>query len=150
MSHPSTLALLVAWAAGCAGPPPPAPLDKPPPPPPPVGRVTVTESGLRYEDLIEGTGETPRPGQTCRVHYTGTFEDGRTFDSSRNRGEPFEFSIGRGRVIQGWEEGVATMRVGGRRQLIIPPHLGYGERGVPGVIPPNAVLYFDVELLGIR
>jgi peptidylprolyl isomerase len=141
----ASLALLVLF--GCAKPPPPAPPDAPPPP---EGRVTTTDSGLRYENLVEGAGEMPRPGQTCRVHYTGTFEDGRKFDSSRDRGEPFEFPIGRGRVIKGWDEGVASMRVGGRRQLIVPAHLAYGARGVPGIIPPNATLYFDVELLEIR
>lgn len=109
--------------------------------------VITTPSGLKYVDLVEGTGATPQPGQTVVVHYTGTLEDGTKFDSSRDRGQPFKFRIGVGQVIKGWDEGVGTMRVGGRRQLTIPAALGYGERGAGGVIPPNATLLFDVELL---
>lgn len=108
---------------------------------------TTTSSGLQYRDLEEGTGATPQPGQTVTVHYTGTLEDGTKFDSSRDRGQPFQFRIGVGQVIKGWDEGVATMRAGGRRELVIPPELGYGARGAGGVIPPNATLVFDVELL---
>lgn len=111
--------------------------------------VMTTESGLKYVDLVEGTGAMPQPGQTVTVHYTGTLEDSTKFDSSRDRNRPFSFKIGVGQVIKGWDEGVGTMRVGGRRQLIIPPDLGYGVRGAGGVIPPNATLIFDVELLRI-
>lgn len=107
----------------------------------------TTASGLQYIDLVEGTGAMPQSGQRVTVHYTGTLEDGVKFDSSRDRSRPFSFTIGVGQVIKGWDEGVSTMRVGGRRQLIIPPELGYGERGAGGVIPPNATLIFDVELL---
>ncbi|QSJ16320.1 FKBP-type peptidyl-prolyl cis-trans isomerase [Nostoc sp. UHCC 0702] len=112
--------------------------------------VVTTPSGLKYKDLEEGTGETPKTGQTVTVHYTGTLENGKKFDSSRDRGEPFKFKIGVGQVISGWDEGVGTMKVGGRRELIIPPELGYGASGAGGVIPPNATLIFDVELLGLK
>jgi peptidylprolyl isomerase len=109
----------------------------------------TTASGLQYTDLVEGTGAMPKSGQRVTVHYTGTLEDGTQFDSSRDRGRPFTFQIGVGQVIKGWDEGVGTMRVGGRRQLVIPPELGYGSRGAGGVIPANATLLFDVELLRI-
>lgn len=109
----------------------------------------ITDSGLKYEDLVEGTGESPRPGQTVVVHYTGTLENGKKFDSSLDRGRPFEFAIGQGRVIKGWDEGVMSMKVGGKRRLIIPPALGYGNRDL-GVIPPNSTLIFEVELLELR
>ncbi len=111
--------------------------------------TVTTPSGLKYIDLVEGTGATPKTGQTVSVHYTGTLEDGTKFDSSRDRNRPFDFKIGTGQVIQGWDEGLSTMKVGGRRQLIIPPELGYGSRGAGGVIPPNATLNFDVELLKV-
>lgn len=111
--------------------------------------LATTDSGLQYVDLVEGTGAMPQSGQRVTVHYTGTLEDGTTFDSSRDRGRPFTFTIGVGQVIKGWDEGVGTMRVGGRRKLVIPPELGYGSRGAGGVIPPNATLIFDVELLRI-
>lgn len=112
-------------------------------------KVVTTPSGLKYIELTEGTGAMPKNGQTVLVHYTGTLEDGEKFDSSRDRNRPFSFKLGTGQVIKGWDEGLATMRVGGRRQLIIPPELGYGSRGAGGVIPPNATLIFDVELLRI-
>ncbi|MFN6501223.1 MAG: FKBP-type peptidyl-prolyl cis-trans isomerase [Nostoc sp. DedQUE01] len=112
--------------------------------------AVTTPSGLKYVEIKEGTGATPERGQTVEVHYTGTLEDGTKFDSSRDRGQPFKFKIGVGQVIKGWDEGLSTMRVGGRRNLIIPPELGYGPRGAGGVIPPNATLLFDVELLGVK
>lgn len=113
-------------------------------------KVITTPSGLQYIDIEEGTGASPTVGQIVRVHYTGTLEDGRKFDSSVDRNEPFEFPIGTGRVIKGWDEGVITMKIGGKRKLVIPSELGYGARGAGGVIPPNATLIFDVELLGVK
>ncbi|MEM8602563.1 MAG: FKBP-type peptidyl-prolyl cis-trans isomerase [Cyanobacteria bacterium P01_H01_bin.121] len=112
--------------------------------------LATTDSGLQYEDLVVGTGATPEKGQTVVVHYVGTLEDGSEFDSSVKRGRPFQFKIGVGQVIKGWDEGVGTMNVGGKRKLIIPPELGYGARGAGGVIPPNATLIFEVELLDIN
>ena len=116
--------------------------------------VVATPSGLKYIDVKVGTGASPRTGQTCVMHYTGWLyengQKGKKFDSSVDRNEPFEFPIGQHRVIAGWDEGVATMKVGGKRTLIIPPELGYGARGAGGVIPPNATLIFDVELLDIK
>jgi FKBP-type peptidyl-prolyl cis-trans isomerase len=105
--------------------------------------------GLQYTELKVGHGALPKKGQTAIVHYIGTFPDGKKFDSSRDRGTPFEFVLG-GKVIRCWNEAVATMRVGGRRKLVCPPALAYGEKGYPGVIPPNATLNFDVELLGVK
>jgi peptidylprolyl isomerase len=117
-------------------------------------KTTTTLSGLKIIDSKRGTGATPQPGQTCVMHYTGWLyvngAKGKKFDSSRDRGEPFEFPIGKGQVIPGWDEGVATMKVGGKRTLIIPPELGYGARGAGGAIPPHAWLIFDVELLGVK
>ncbi len=114
----------------------------------------TTSSGLQITDATVGDGATPKAGQTCVMHYTGwLYKDGakgQKFDSSVDRGEPFEFPIGRGRVIRGWDEGVVTMKVGGKRTLIIPPELGYGARGAGDVIPPNATLVFDVELLAVK
>lgn len=110
----------------------------------------TTASGLKYLDLVQGTGADPTAGQTVSVHYIGTLEDGTKFDSSRDRGAPFQFKLGAGQVIKGWDEGLSTMKIGGRRQLVIPPELGYGARGAGGVIPPNATLIFDVELLGAK
>lgn len=112
-------------------------------------QVVTTDSGLQYVDIVPGEGASPQKGQKVVVHYTGTLEDGTKFDSSRDRNSPFTFTIGVGQVIKGWDEGVASMKVGGRRQLIIPPDLGYGSRGAGRVIPPNATLIFDVELLRI-
>lgn len=109
----------------------------------------ITPSGLTYEDTVVGDGPTPSAGQSVQVHYTGWLEDGTKFDSSVDRGQPFVFPLGQGRVIKGWDEGVATMKVGGKRTLTIPPDLAYGARGAGGVIPPNATLRFDVELLKI-
>ncbi|MBI6545551.1 MAG: FKBP-type peptidyl-prolyl cis-trans isomerase [Cyanobacteria bacterium NC_groundwater_1444_Ag_S-0.65um_54_12] len=116
----------------------------------PTGKVHTLQNGLKYEDLRVGTGPGPKQNQVVKVHYTGWLMNGKKFDSSRDRGQPFEFVIGTGQVIKGWDEGVMTMRVGGRRKLIIPPALGYGARGVDNVIPPNSTLVFDVELLAIN
>jgi peptidylprolyl isomerase len=119
-----------------------------------IGRTIMTPSGLRITDSKIGTGATPQAGQICVMHYTGWLYQngtrGQKFDSSLDRGKPFEFVIGRRQVIAGWDEGVATMKVGGKRTLIIPPELGYGARGAANVIPPNATLIFDVELLDVK
>jgi peptidylprolyl isomerase len=113
-------------------------------------QYVTTESGLKYVDLEVGEGPAPEEGQTVSVHYTGWLEDGTKFDSSLDRGQPFSFVLGEGRVIRGWDEGVATMQVGGKRQLVIPPDLAYGEAGAGEVIPPNATLIFEVELLDVQ
>jgi peptidylprolyl isomerase len=110
----------------------------------------TTESGLKYYDFVVGDGPSPQSGQQVTVHYTGWLLDGGKFDSSLDRGQPFAFTIGAGQVIPGWDEGVMTMKVGGKRQLVIPPELGYGEAGAGGVIPPNATLVFEVELLDVQ
>ena len=119
-----------------------------------AGKPMTTPSGLQIIDTAVGTGASPKTGQICVMHYTGWLYEngakGAKFDSSVDRGKPFEFPIGTRRVIAGWDEGVATMKVGGKRTLIIPPNLGYGERGAGGVIPPNATLIFDVELIDIK
>ena len=115
-----------------------------------TGDGTKTADGLQYWDIKVGTGPVAAAGQTVKVHYTGWLTNGKKFDSSVDRGEPFTFNLGGGQVIKGWDEGVAGMKVGGKRQLRIPPQLGYGDRGAGGVIPPNATLIFDVELLGVR
>lgn len=117
--------------------------------------TTKTDSGLQYQDLVVGTGAEATTGHQVRVHYTGWLQNpdgsaGTKFDSSLDRGQPFVFPLGQGRVIRGWDEGVAGMKVGGKRKLIIPASLGYGSRGAGGVIPPNATLIFDVELLGVQ
>ena len=110
----------------------------------------ITDSGLKIEELVEGDGDLAAAGQQVSVHYTGWLTDGTKFDSSVDRNQPFQFGLGQGMVIQGWDEGVAGMKVGGKRKLTIPPQLGYGARGAGGVIPPNATLVFEVELLGIQ
>ena len=119
-----------------------------------AGKTMTTQSGLKITDTKVGDGATPKTGQTCVMHYTGWLYEngakGKKFDSSVDRDEPFEFAIGAHQVIRGWDEGVATMKVGGKRTLIIPPELGYGARGAGGVIPPNATLVFDVELLDVK
>ncbi|MCC7119492.1 MAG: FKBP-type peptidyl-prolyl cis-trans isomerase [Anaerolineales bacterium] len=109
-----------------------------------------TPSGLEYIEVEVGTGAQAVAGKTVSVHYTGKLQDGKVFDSSISRGQPIDFVLGKGMVIKGWDEGIALMKVGGKAQLIIPAHLGYGERGAGGVIPPNATLVFDVELVSVR
>ena len=117
-------------------------------------KMQKSPTGLQYEDVKAGSGAQPKAGQTCVMHYTGWLWEngakGKKFDSSVDRGQPLEFPLGQGRVIKAWDEGVATMKVGGKRNLLIPPSLGYGARGAGGVIPPNATLFFEVELLGIK
>lgn len=114
-------------------------------------KVVTTPSGLKYVDESVGTGVEAKAGKVVSVHYTGTLENGTKFDSSRDRGQPFTFNLGAGQVIKGWDEGVAGMKTkGGKRKLTIPANLGYGDRGVPGVIPPGATLLFDVELLEVK
>jgi FKBP-type peptidyl-prolyl cis-trans isomerase FkpA len=112
--------------------------------------MTKTPSGLRYQDLASGQGAEAAEGRTVSVHYTGWLPNGEKFDSSRDRNEPFKFKLGAGQVIAGWDEGVAGMKVGGRRKLVIPPDLGYGTAGAPPDIPPGAILVFDVELVDVR
>lgn len=115
-----------------------------------TGSEVTTASGLKYTDLVEGTGPTPTTGQTLSVHYTGTLQNGTEFDSSRNRGTPMQFRFGIDPMIKGWDEGISTMKVGGKRKLIIPPSLGYGSRGKPPDIPGNSTLLFDLELVAIK
>ena len=115
-----------------------------------TGKPTTTSSGLQYWELKKGTGAVAKTGDSVKVHYTGWLTDGKKFDSSLDRGEPFGFKLGAGMVIKGWDQGVAGMKVGGKRQLRIPADLGYGANGAGGVIPPNATLIFDVELLGVN
>ena len=110
----------------------------------------TTDSGLKYEDTVVGEGAEAAAGQQVSVHYTGLLENGSKFDSSKDRNEPFEFRLGAGQVIRGWDEGVAGMKEGGERKLTIPAELGYGASGAGGVIPPNAVLIFDVELIKVK
>ncbi|MGE0475129.1 MAG: FKBP-type peptidyl-prolyl cis-trans isomerase [Nitrospirales bacterium] len=113
-------------------------------------QVITTSSGLQYVDIKKGEGREAHAGETAFVHYTGWLTDGTKFDSSKDRDEPFAFRVGAGRVIKGWDEGVEGMHIGGIRKLTIPPHLGYGERGAGNVIPPNATLIFEVELMDLR
>jgi peptidylprolyl isomerase len=113
-------------------------------------KMITTPSGLQYYDIVEGTGPMPKTGQKVSVHYVGTLQNGNKFDSSRDRNQPFQFNIGTGSVIKGWDEGVATMKVGGKRQLIIPPGLAYGSRAMGDKIPANSTLIFEVELLDIK
>lgn len=115
-----------------------------------TGEEITTPSGLKYIDEVIGTGDSPQPGYKVTVHYTGTLENGTKFDSSRDRNQPLTFKIGTGQVIKGWDEGVMTMKVGGKRKLIIPPHLAYGSQGIGNIIPPSATLIFEVELLEVR
>ena len=114
------------------------------------GKEITTSSGLQYIDQIVGTGQTAKAGQTVSVHYTGWLTNGKKFDSSVDRGQPFSFRLGVGQVIKGWDEGVQGMKIGGKRKLTIPSNLGYGARGAGGLIPPHATLVFDVELLGVQ
>ena len=116
----------------------------------PASAMKKTPSGLQYEDLVAGSGNTPSPGKQVTVHYTGWLTNGTKFDSSLDKNQPFTFTIGKGEVVPGWDEGVMTMKLGGKRKLIIPPELGYGAAGAGGVIPPNATLVFEVILLDIR
>ncbi len=116
----------------------------------PESKINETPSGLKYEDIVVGVGKSPERGKSVTVHYTGWLTNGKKFDSSVDRGQPFQFIIGVGQVIAGWDEGVATMKVGGKRKLTIPSTLGYGKRGAGGVIPPDATLIFDVELLKVE
>ncbi|MBV9926220.1 MAG: FKBP-type peptidyl-prolyl cis-trans isomerase [Acidobacteria bacterium] len=115
-----------------------------------AGAEVTTPSGLKYTDITVGTGESPSPGRTAVVHYTGTLLNGTKFDSSRDRGQPMSFVFKRQPMIPGWEEGVSTMKVGGRRRLVVPPALGYGPQGKPPDIPPNSTLVFDIELLDVK
>lgn len=114
------------------------------------GKEITTSSGLQYIDQVVGTGDTAKAGQTVSVHYTGWLTNGKKFDSSVDRGQPFSFKLGVGQVIKGWDEGVQGMKIGGKRKLTIPSNLGYGARGAGGLIPPHATLVFDVELLGVQ
>ncbi len=120
------------------------PPDEPPEPPP------VTEGKLVIEDLVVGTGAEAKSGDKVKTHYVGTFLDGSEFDSSKKRDRTFDFDLGKGRVIKGWDEGLVGMKVGGKRKLVIPPHLAYGSRGVPSTIPPNSTLVFEVELIAVE
>jgi peptidylprolyl isomerase len=158
MTKTTTRLLSTAFAAALFA--APAFADDPKPTPAPEAakksdsKMMKTPSGLQYEDTKVGTGASPQKGQTCVMNYTGWLWEngakGKKFDSSLDRGTPFSFPIGQGRVIKGWDEGVATMKVGGQRTLLIPPDLGYGSRGAGGAIPPNATLIFEVELLEIK
>ena len=143
----AAIALLVSSVMSATALVPDRPAREPEAGPPPE---VATPSGLKYLDIKPGTGKEVRAGDVAVVHYVGTFLDGKKFDSSRDRKIPFEFAVGKGVVIKGWDEGIAGMKEGGTRRLIIPPNLGYGERGAGGVIPPNATLVFEVELLKVK
>ena len=150
----STLGAILLLALGCgrseqSGAPAQTHTASPDAPAPVSGQPTTTRSGLQYWDLVIGTGDAAVPGKPVSVHYTGWLTNGKKFDSSLDRGNPFVFTLGAGQVIQGWDEGVAGMKVGGKRQLRIPPSLGYGDAGAGGVIPGGATLIFDVELTGV-
>ncbi len=142
--------LLVGLLCACAT-EPAAPPTTPAAAPPAstLGKPQVTPSGLSITDLVEGTGPSAHSGMTAKVHYTGWLKNGTEFDSSKSRG-PFQFRMGGGQVIPGWDEGLIGMMVGGKRRLVIPPHLGYGDRGSPPIIPPDAELTFEIELLGVE
>lgn len=142
-----TISTIFLFAAGCGGNKSGAPASSVPMKV--TGSPTTTADGLQYWDIVTGSGAAAVPGKMVRVHYSGFLTTGEKFDSSRDRGEPFAFSLGAGEVIKGWDEGVAGMKVGGQRQLRIPPALGYGSSGAGGAIPPNATLIFDVELLDV-
>jgi peptidylprolyl isomerase len=155
MKKPASLLLAAVAALLWTAPAPaqekassPAPAEKK------ESKMIKTPSGLEYEDTKVGTGESPKTGQICSVHYTGWLwvngAKGQKFDSSFDRGRPYDVPLGMGRVIKGWDEGLATMKVGGKRTLLIPPQLAYGARGMGGVIPPNATLIFEVELVGVK
>jgi FKBP-type peptidyl-prolyl cis-trans isomerase FkpA len=155
--RPSTLVLVAALltAVPLAGPvlgqaPKDQPKEKAAMEKPAEGKEVTTPSGLKYTDIKVGEGEEAKPGQAVTVHYTGWLTNGTKFDSSLDRKQPFSFKLGAGQVIQGWDQGVAGMKVGGKRKLTIPPGLGYGSQSVGGVIPPNSTLVFDVELLGVK
>ena len=141
---------VLIWNASRSAAPSSSTAQSTPPQSTSVNQEVTLPSGLKVVDLVVGTGAQPKAGQTVTVHYTGTLTDGKKFDSSKDRNQPFSFALGVGQVIKGWDEGVATMKVGGKRKLTIPPELGYGASGSSGVIPPNATLIFEVELLSIK